>query len=221
MTFQDSFQNGLQQAKKNLKPALIIWGIGLSLTLLCTFNESVRGLVESLVDIRKKNDPWFTIIVFATAGAVVPFIIEQFTLEPEKRDSVKGLAVKAALWAANGIATKYVFKFLDEFVGEKRTPANVTSKVFLDQGLYVLLVTTPIITFLYLWAGNDLETRATKQALEKKPFRFRYLETYMANITVWFVAAFIMFSAPAGASIIFAMIMLAFWGIILGTMSRD
>ena len=221
MTFQESFRIGLDQAKKNLKPAVVIWIFGLSLAIFCSYNETVRNVVESLVDIRKANDPWFTIVVFATAGAIVPSVIERFTLEPEKRDSWRAVGVKAILWALNGIATKHLFKFMDNWIGEERTPAKVTGKVLFDQLVYAAFVTTPIIVLVYLWAGKDLSFAKTRKALQKKRYRFHYLETYMANLAVWFVAAFIMFSAPAGASIIFAMILLTFWGVVLGTMARN
>lgn len=221
MTFSDSFKNGLEEAQKNLKPATLIWSVGLALAVCAGMIPQVLEALKGVVDFRKETDPWFTIITFATAGAFLPYLIELFTKDASERDTWRGLAAKAVLWAANGIVTKYFFKLLNSWFGEEPSPVSVAGKVAVDQFVYALLITTPIITLVYLWAGKDLSFKDTKKALKKKAFRWRFLETYMANLSVWLIAAIIMFSAPAGSSLIFALILMTFWGMTLSALSRS
>ena len=221
MTLAKAAKNGLVEARSNLFPGLAVWGAALLVLCLYFSVPAVKDTLDWIADFRKKHDPLFTVIVFSIVGALVPYLISLFNSEKEERDSVPALLVKMAFWAANGCATKSLFMYLNELIGKENTPRNVAQKVVIDQFLYAPLLTVSLVTIVYLWCSKDLSIRRTREALEKKVFRYRFVETYIANLAIWLPAAIIMFSVPAGLSLIFAMMMLALWSVILAAMTQS
>ena len=206
---------GLSTAKDYLKPGIVVWGLGLTLIGLCAVWPAWEALLKDLGKFKDQTGIWFGIGSTMLLGGVIPTLIHYFT---EKKDSwmdSKQVAGRLIYWGTTGALGFCFIKFQTELWGTERDPITVLQKVGLDQFGYAVLINTPLVVMAYLFIDNHFSIRKTKQALQKKPFLYRFIVLLIASYAVWIPSKFVIYGVPGDLQFPFQALMIGLWGVIL------
>ena len=138
MRFRKAFELGLQAAKKNLLPGLLLQSLMLVFILLYLFHSGTQEFLQQVSTMRTEMGYRFAMVCYIVSGALLPEILKiVFFQKGKPRLSHVWLFLTAApLWLTMGTIVDFFYRCQSSWFGFGNSWNIVAIKVLVDQFIY-------------------------------------------------------------------------------------
>ncbi|GAA5130051.1 hypothetical protein JIN84_04155 [Luteolibacter yonseiensis] len=214
---------GIQAARANLVPGLILQGLMLSVLLAYYFHPPMRGILNDLADIKARRGYGYSAANAIIAGAVIPELLRILVFQKRRlrRSNVSNLLFTVPFWCVMGLVVDFLYRCQVGWFGSEPTFAVVLKKVLVDQFLYNPLYAAPVTAWLYDWKNRGFRTEGVGAFFTVGYYRDVVVPTLFATWGVWIPVVAILYSLPSLLQIPLFGLALSLWVIIYTWMSEQ
>lgn len=212
---QRSIHLGLSAARENIKPAILLWIVGLTLVLLYYFSPPVTAALSQLGELKDTYSPWLGMLTTGIAGGLLPWILQKIFPTSTPAQPLRQVALYFTFWCINGYQVDWLYSTQSAIFGDSADLATIVKKLLVDQLLWAPLLMVPQLIFCYVLIDNNLSLRKARQALRASPFIERYIPLMLLGWTVWLPAVCIIYLFPLPLQLPLQNIILTLWSLIL------
>lgn len=204
---------GLQAARANLVPALIVQGIMLALVLGYYFYPPTTRWLDQLAGLKQSWGYGYSALSAAIAGGVVPEIMRVLLHQKGQADkaNAKNLFFTLPFWGCTGMAVDGFYRMQTEWFGAEATFQVILTKVVVDQFIYNPLIAAPSGAWFYDWKLSGCSFRHSSRFLTLKYYREVIVPILFATWGVWIPLVAILYSLPSLLQIPLFGLALAMW----------
>ncbi|MBN2342351.1 MAG: hypothetical protein JXX29_23145 [Deltaproteobacteria bacterium] len=209
-----------QSFKENFRPGLLLQSIALAIVLLYYFWPSFQLQLEALGRWKSEGGVLFSAISTALFGGVFPFVVIWFGEKGRLKHPLRLLAFYVLFWLWKGVEVDFMYRAQAWLYGDSNDWMVVLKKVVTDQFVYCPLWAVPTMMVFYLWKDSDFRFSVMKQKFSEDSFIRRILRVLLSNLVVWLPAVTIIYQLPLVLQLPLFNIVLAFWTLILNSVSQ-
>ena len=207
--------------KENLKPGLILQASGLAIVLLYYFNPWFGEKLAILGQWKEQGGYLYSGTATALFGGLFPFLL----LLAQRRGKTNEnrlalLAFYLLFWFWKGMEVDLLYRFQAWLYGDSNHWLVILEKTVTDQFVYCPIWAVPTMMIFYLWKDVGFSVRKVRERLKTDSFSQRYLRVFFSNMVVWVPAVAIIYQLPLVLQIPLFNLVLAFWTLILNSVSE-
>jgi len=215
------FKNGLNAAKKNIGPGLLLQGVALTLVLLYYFHEPTSRILLKIPTIQQKLGILFPILSTAFFGGLIPFLFLLIRKSIPRDRRLHHLFFMLGFWALLGLSIDALYKGQAILFGDQPDAATVIKKVLLDQFVFSVFYSAPLTALAMYWKNNNFSLQATKRELSRTFITQEIPSVLIALWSVWIPTMAIVYSLPLALQFPLFNIVLCFWSLLLSALSTE
>lgn len=209
-----------QSFKENYKPGILLQIVALSIVLLYFYHTPFQYLLQSLGRWKHQSGILFSGVSTMIFGGLIPFLVI-WMRNPNSTKNVPGLVTFYMLfWFWKGMEVDLFYQLQAYLFGDSNQWHVVIKKVVADQLVYCPIWAVPTMMVFYLWKDSDFSFLKMKEKLKEETFYRRCLRILFSNIVVWVPAVSIIYQLPLDLQMPLFNIVLAFWTLILNSISQ-
>ena len=189
-------------AKANLVPAAFLWATAIAIIVLYSFVPSVKEALDKLADFKSRHSYTFAGISTPIFAVLLPLSIQRLarmlgpkSIEPEPLLNVPLLV---GFWAYRGAEINALYDLQAWAWGEGNAWWQLTLKVLIDQGGYVMCWAIPTMIVLFVFKDYGYSICRARAELGRHWFRNRCVPMFFVNWMVWLPAVVVIYSLPVG-----------------------
>lgn len=207
--------------RENLKPGLILQLSGLLIVLLYYFNPWFEAKLAILGEWKTRGGFLYSGTSTALFGGLFPFllILGKHRGTPWKK-TLSLLAFYLLFWFWKGMEVDLFYRLQAWLYGDSNHWLVIIKKTVTDQFIYCPIWAVPTMMLFYLWKDTGFRLAETRKKLKADSFRQRYLRVLFSNMVVWVPAVAIIYQLPLVLQIPLFNLVLAFWTLILNSVSE-
>ncbi|MBC7979283.1 MAG: hypothetical protein H7Y36_01825 [Armatimonadetes bacterium] len=207
---------GLQAAKANAFPGLVVQGMMLALLLGYYFYPPTTHFLNQLASLKDRWSYGYSAIASIIAGALIPEIMRILFFQKCRLalKNFKNLLFTIPFWCAMGVIVDFFYRQQADWFGTQITFRIVTTKVLVDQFLYNPLFAAPVGAWLYDWKNSGYRLRGTSRFFTATYYRDVVVPILFATWGVWLPIVSILYSLPGRLQIPLFALALTFWVIL-------
>lgn len=213
---------GLEAARANLWPALLIQALMLALLFAYYFSPAAHGALDALA-VYKANHRWsFVIGASILAGAILPeiFLIAFFQRGRLTNRNLRNLLFTIPIWAIDGSIVDLLYRGEAALLGNVVTLPVVLAKICLDQFGYNPFFADPFGVLTYEWKNSGFTWESLGRAFTWTHYREKIIPTLFATWAVWIPLMAIIYSLPLALQFPLFSLALTFWVLLLTYMTN-
>lgn len=210
-----SVAEGVAAAKANLRPALALWLLGLSILGAYYFTDAGRALLERVAAVRDAYGLVYAVVATSTFGGVIPWLVMKSRPSSRARATAGLLAFMVVLWMEKGVEVHALYAGLALLLGDTNAWPVLLGKVALDQGLYAPLYAAPSLLLAYRLHESRYQMRSLSVVASRRWWLDRALPVILANSAVWTPAVTMIYALPLALQLPMQNLVLCFWSLIL------
>lgn len=176
---------GLQAAKANALPGLVLVATAVAILIAYHFLPPVTALLDRLADWKLRFGFGYSIISTALFGGVLPILVLQLRPTERHRQALRHLPFFAVFWATKGIEVDALYRLQAAMFGEAANVGTILPKVLTDQFIYVPLWAVPSTVLAYLWRDCGYRLPALRRHLTGRWYQVRVIPMLLSNWGVW------------------------------------
>jgi|SRR3989339_39314 len=215
-----SLRQGLQAARKNRVPALLLQAIALSIVLVYYIHEPSRPVFDAIAALKLRYGYLFSLVSTALFGALIPLIILRAQPATRQSNPWRYLPFLLLFWAEKGVEVDALYRVQAFFFGADLTLSTVLPKVFVDQFVYMPLINLPPLILLYLWRDCGYSVSRTRAALGPRWYRNRVVPVMISNWGVWIPAVTLIYCLPVPLQLPVENLILCLWVLLLSVLTN-
>ncbi|WED64859.1 hypothetical protein PXH66_21140 [Synoicihabitans lomoniglobus] len=213
---------GIQGARANLVPGLVLQAFALALVLGYYFVPSVTEALARWTVWRDRLGVSYSMASTALFGAIIPWIYLRFVPATRHRYNVKQGFGLALFWAYKGWEMHWLYTGLAHFVGYDNSISTIAQKVVLDQFVYAPLLAAPGMWLGYQWVETHFNIRQVwAQFRSRGWFYEKLLPIMIANIGIWLPTVAIIYALPLPLQLPLENLVLCFFTLMLAHLSQQ
>ena len=214
---------GLQAARANVVPGLIVQALMLAVLLAYYFHPSMRNWLNGLAEIKARWGYGYSAVNAIVAGAMIPELLRIFVFQKGgiRRSNFTNLLFTAPFWCMMGVVVDYFYRCQAGWFGTEATFSVVWKKVLVDQFLYNPLFAAPVTASLYDWKNQGYAIQGTGRFFTARYYRDTVVPTLCATWGVWIPVVTILYSLPSLLQIPLFGLALSLWVILYTWMSEQ
>lgn len=214
---------GLQAARANLIPALIVQGVMLALVLGYYFYPPTTLWLNQLAALKQSWGYGYSALSAAIAGGVVPEIMRVLWFQKGRMVRANGvnLLFTIPFWGCVGLMVDGFYRMQAEWFGSEVTFRVVATKVIVDQFIYNPLIAGPIGAWFYDWKLSGSSLSNIRRFFTLMYYREVILPILFATWCVWIPLVTILYSLPSLLQIPLFGLALAMWVILYTWISEQ
>ena len=220
-TFRGACSAGLQGARANLVPGLVLQTFALALVLGYYF---VPGVVEALQDFATFRDRAgipYSMISTALFGGLMPWLYIKANPATRHRYGIAQGIGLILFWAYKGLEIHWLYSGMAALFGHDNSFTTVATKVVVDQTLYGPLLAAPGMWLAYKWVENHLAVAPIITSFRQPGWFLReLLPVIIANLGVWLPTVSIIYTLPTVLQLPLENLVLCFFTLMLAHMSQ-
>lgn len=213
---------GLQAARANFAPGLIVQGIMLALLLAYWFYPPTTGLLNSLATVKERWGYGYSAVSAIIAGALIPEMLRIVVFQKGKtrRANMANLLFTSPFWGVMGTVVDGFYRAQAVWFGTEAAFPVVLKKVLVDQFLYNPLFASPVTAVLYDWKNRGYGTHGLRGFFTARYYRDVVVPTLFATWGVWIPVVSILYSLPSLLQIPLFGLALSMWVMLYTWMSE-
>jgi len=211
------WESGLQGARANLWPGLVLQAVALILVGCYYEVPAVNAALARLMEFRGRVGLGFPVVSTALCGGLLPYL---YLRRSAAYDAKQG-AFLVLFWAYKGIEVDLLYRFQAYLFGTGHGAATLGAKVAVDQFIYSPLLAVPGMTVAYGLMDSHFNGSAVA-ADWRRPhwYRRRVLPVLISNIGIWLPAVAIIYLLPTPLQLPLENLVLCFYTLVLAYQSR-
>lgn len=219
---RSSLSLGWEAARANLKPALLIQAVMLSLLAGYYFSPAVASLLNDLAAYKLRHGFTFVVIASVVAGALVPelFLIFFFQHARPNQRNLRNLLFTIPIWAIDGSLVDLLYRSEAAWLGNVVTLPVVLGKICIDQFGYNPFFAAPFGILTYEWKNSGFSLDSLGRAFTWSHYREKGVPTLLATWSVWIPLMAIIYSLPLTLQFPLFSLALTFWVLLLTYMTN-
>ena len=207
--------------RENIKPGLVLQAAGLAIVLMYYFFPWFTGKLGIIGQWKAEGGYLYSGVSTALFGGVFPFVL----LYVKDRKQVRGRAASLLVfyilfWFWKGMEVDLMYRVQAWLYGDTNHWLVILKKTATDQLVYCPLWAVPTMMLFYLWKDAGFKFEETRARLRRDSFGQRYLRVLFSNLIVWVPAVAIIYQLPLVLQIPLFNLVLAFWTLILNSVSE-
>jgi len=212
---------GLQGARANLVPGLILQFFALTLVLAYYHHAPTRAWCEKLAAFRTEQGFIYSLFSTSFFGGLLPCIYMKLHPGTRGRYDFKQNLLLVVFWAYKGVEVDLWYRLLVRFVGAGTDARTVITKMFLDQFVCCPLFFVPVTVIVYTWCESHFNTAAVAADLRAPSwYRRRVPPMLISNLGVWTPTVCIIYSLPSALQIPLFNLVLCFFTLLLAHLAK-
>jgi hypothetical protein len=209
-----------QAIKVNWLPGLILQVFALLVVLLYFYYSPAQPTFSFIAALKLKYNTYFAIISTAIFGGLLPFVI-LFLKKRIVRPFVLHLLFNILLWAFMGWLIDSFYQLQALIFGTGIDVATIVKKTSLDQFVFTVFITSPLITTLYIWKESNFNPLQTITSLQVSFFREKLPATIFSTWIVWLPAVTLIYMMPPALQLPLFNLVLCFFVLLLSALNND
>ncbi|NRA37311.1 MAG: hypothetical protein HRU15_04170 [Planctomycetes bacterium] len=212
----NAWRRGLDAARKNIIPGIIIWIIASSVILLWYFYEPAHAIMQNIADVKTQAPYLFSFFSTAIAGALLPgIVLGIFKLHPRAWSQLSWLFL---FYGLKGMEINALYHFQAFMFGEGNNWQTICKKSIFDQLIYVPIWGIASVTVSYSWIEGGMHELRTS-------FKDNWLANYwlpilLANFSVWIPVVILLYMLPTALQLPLQNLVLCFWSLLMAVIAN-
>lgn len=204
---------GLQAARGNIVPGLIVQSVMLAVLLAYKFYPPTTVALNHLADLKARWGYGYSAIVAIIAGGVIPELLRIGVSQRGKilPRNLANLAFTVPFWCFMGVVVDGFYRAQAVCFGAEATFPIVLTKVAVDQFIYNPLFAAPVTAVLYDWKNRGYGLHDLGGFFEPTYYRDVVVPTLFATWGVWIPVVSILYSLPSLLQIPLFALALSLW----------
>jgi len=214
---------GLQAARANFVPGLIVQLTMAAVVLAYYFYEPARVWLAHLAEIKARWGYGFSFVSGAVAGGVLP---ELLTIVVFQRGRVRwenagNLLFGILYWGSQGVVVDGLYRLQAVMFGSHVDFSTVVKKVLVDQFVYNPLYAAPVGLAAYAWKNQGYRLAGMGRVFTGRFYKERTLPALVATWGVWIPLVSMIYSLPTLLQIPLFSLALTFWVLLFAWINRQ
>ncbi|NOU36521.1 MAG: hypothetical protein HOO88_07105 [Kiritimatiellaceae bacterium] len=209
------FRNGLNAAKKNIGPGLLLQGLALALVLLYYFHPPTRQMLLEVPKIRQATGFLFPLLATALFGGLIPFLFLAVRKKIAAGRYISELLFMLGFWAITGLAIDSLYQAQSVLFGDQVDAATIIKKVVVDQFVFSVFWSAPFAIVTMHWKNCGFSFQAAIKSFSRKQFLIKLPSILLALWAVWIPTVAIVYCLPPALQFPLVNIVLCFWSLLL------
>lgn len=216
-----SWHKGVEGARANVLPGLVLQAFALSLVLSYSYVDAVQEALGQLVEFRQRTGLLYPMVATAVFGGVLPWFYLRLQPATRNRFSIVQGAALTVFWAYKGLEVDLFYQLLAATIGEGRDVATILQKTVLDQLVYCPVLAIPGTWFAYTWIENGFDRGVIVRRFRPSGWYAReVLPILLSNAVVWIPAVALIYLLPTPLQLPMQNIVLCFYTLLLAHLTR-
>lgn len=211
------FSAGLQAARANVVPGVLIWSVMLAVVLAYYNHEPTRAALGIVADWKSRFGYGFSFVATGIAGGVLPEILKVLLLQGGKvrKENTDNIVFAFCFWGMTGCLVDAFYRQQAIWFGSEATPAVLVKKVLVDQFVFTPTMGTSLVVWAYEWRRCGFRPSALRGIFSLKFYRTRVFPALLAGWSVWIPAVSIIYSLPSLLQVPLFTLATSFWSLIV------
>jgi hypothetical protein len=207
-------------AKANILPGLVLQTFALALVLSFFFIPSTAPIFQGIADIKATHSTLFAIVSTSLFGGLVPFVF-LYLKKKIISDVYKHLLFYIVLWAFMGWLIDSFYQLQSLWFGDNNEWQTIMRKTLMDQFVFSVFITSPFLTFAYIWRQNNFKRAETFAVFKTDFFSRRLPATIISTWCVWLPAVTLIYTMPGSLQLPLFNIVLCFFVLLVSALGRE
>ncbi|MFW6335887.1 MAG: hypothetical protein ACOC3G_02000 [Phycisphaeraceae bacterium] len=210
-----SIAEGVAAAKANVRPAVALWLLGLSILGAYYFTDTGRAGLERVAAVRDTYGLLYAVLATAMFGGLIPWLVMRSRPRSRARATAGLLVFMNVLWMIKGVEVHALYAGLAWLLGDTNELPVILGKVALDQGVYAPLYAAPSLLLAYRLHDGGYRLRSLGVVASRRWWLDKALPVILANSAVWTPAVAMIYALPLALQLPMQNLVLCFWSLIL------
>lgn len=212
---------GLDGARANLVPGLILQAFALALVLGYFFAPGFATALDQLTELRAQLGLLYSVASTALFGGLIPWVVMRCMPATRTRYTGKQGAGLTAFWALKGVELHLLYAGLAALFGNNNDVGTILQKTLFDQFVYCPLLAVPGMWIGYQWIEHHFDFRPVWARLAPRGWYAReLLPILIANFGVWAPTCALLYALPTSLQLPLQNIVLCFFTLMMAHLSR-
>lgn len=213
---------GLQAARANLVPGLIVQTVMIAVVLAYYYYEPAQVWLAQLAEVKARWGYGFAFLSGAVAGGVLPELltIAVFQRGRMRRENVGNFVFGVLYWGLQGVIVDGLYRFQAVMFGAHVDFATVLKKVLVDQFVFNPIYAAPIGLAAYEWKNRGYRFAGMGRVFTGRFYKERTVPALLATWGVWFPIVSMVYSLPSSLQIPLFSLALSFWVMLFSWINR-
>ncbi len=212
---------GLDGARANLVPGLVLQVVALALVLGYYFTPGVSAALRGLTAWREQLGVIYSMAATALFGGLIPWLYLRVLPATRHRYDIRQGAGLVAFWAFKGLEVHLVYAGLAAWLGTEPTLRTVLLKSALDQFVYCPFWAVPGMWIVYQVIEHGYRFAPVWARMRRADWYARdLLPIIIANFGVWAPTVLLIYSLPVPLQLPMQNLVLCFFTLMIAHLSQ-
>lgn len=223
MTLRSAFSKGLQAARTNILPGLLLQAVMVCFIALYLFHNGTREFLARVGTVRSQMGYVFAVVSYIFSGALLPEVMRVVFFQKGRfrLPNLWSVVSMAPLWALLGLIVDFFYRIQGGWFGVGNTWDVVFMKVAVDQLFFSPLVVNPLVVAYLAWQKERFRTSAVEAIFSWDFINEKMIPTQIAVWCVWLPGVSLVYSMPPLLQLPVAVLIQCFWVLILTTINQS
>jgi hypothetical protein len=217
-----SVRLGLNAARANFAPAVLVQLLMLSLVISYFYLPAAKPIFEVLTDWNVQGGLFFS---FFAMGITVGGITEIFSVYLHKRgrwtgEDLANMSFNFVIFGLLGVMNSIFYQLQAHLFGTGRSLEVLAAKTLVDQFVYTPFLSNPTQTLAFLWRSEQFSFRRTVEKMRQ--FRQFYVLTVLpvlvSNWLFWIPMVVLIYCFPTSLQLPLGILACAIWSMLLAAL---
>lgn len=204
---------GLQSARANAIPGMILQAAAVLLILAYHFSASFRGTLDVVAGWQTRFGIVFLGFGYLFFCGLLPIAITLAVPSLRPRSPVRALLFAVLFWSVMGVVVGLFYRFQSLLFGDGHDLATLLMKIAFDQFVFTVVWGVPIVTIAHQWKDHGYRASAVKPLLGRSWYSRYALPMLVMNWAVWIPSLFVIYSMPPALQPHIAGLISGFWSL--------
>lgn len=206
---------GVDAARQNLWPGLMLSAFAVALLLSYWYVPAVTGALQAVADFKERQGWWFVVVSTATFGGAIPWLVQRVRPSSRGLSRWSHLWFLLAFWGIKGLEVDLFYKWQAVWFGDGSDPATLAKKIFVDMGVYCPIWAVPSTVAAYAWKDNGFSWRGLGRVNLRRWVVRVLVPILVSNWSVWVPAVVVIYCLPLALQLPVQNLVLCFWSLLL------
>jgi hypothetical protein len=222
VTLRNAARIGLKAARENFLPGLLLQALMACFIAAYLLHDGTQAFLAKVGESREQMGYAFSFVTYLVSGAVLPEILRIAFFQRGRPTSANlwNMATAAPCWGIMGLTVDFFYRCQILWFGAENTWSVVLLKVLVDQLVYSPFFANPVITGYFTVRAGRFRRKAFDFLFSRAFLAERWFPVQIAGWGVWIPGVMLIYSMPSQLQIPVAVLIHAFWVLILTTLTR-
>lgn len=214
---------GLQAARANIVPGLIIQAVILAVVLGYHYTDVVKAGLTQIAGWKAAYGFLYSAAAGAIAGGIFPELLTIVVFQRGRatRRNLSNLAFTLPFWAFQAVVVDFLYRGQDLWFGSGADFCTVATKVCVDQFIFTPFICMPYTVVLMEWYQSGYRWEGGARVFSLAYHRVKTVPAVIAAWGVWLPVVSLVYSLPPLLQLPVFSLALTFWVLIITWISRS